>query len=894
MLLAPGHAPLTFHPFANLFPMMAEADRAELGADIKAHGQIDPIMLHRGMILDGRNRYSECQRLGLGVTAEPFLGNDREALDYVISVNLRRRHLDESQRAIIAAKLAQLRIGDNQHTAAAQICASGPSLFDGKAAAAPAVPRAEPAPRATVPAAPAGAPAPAAAPPASTAPQREGNDELTRWVERDGRHIVSMTIDHAAGEHVGTCGCGAQFRQPRPQAEGQSPEVQAERLRAYAALDAMIEAHWRAVRAAALAGPTTHQPAAAAPPVHSAPPAAEAPPAAPAAALPAPAPGSPPADEPVPAPEAPVSQAAAADMLNVSRRSVQHAAVVLEQGAAELQEAVTQGAVAVSAAAEIARLPLEEQKRIIEQADPKAIRQVAKKKRAEKREAGRERKLEKMRKASAAPLVTGKKYGVIYVDIPRRFDPWSRETGLEKSPEMHYSTEPFDYLVGLPIRDLAADNCALLTYGWQPSLLDQIELMVEWGFASLRPRDDFGRLRREKGKPLPPVGDGRYRSHMVWGKRATTGNWHRGTGYWWINCHELLMLGVRGDVPCPLEGQQDMSILETVVGEHSAKPDAIRAMIDRYFPGVPKIELFARGDIDRARWPDWDFWGDEVTAAEPPATPVSAEEAPFLRACEIDVDPETVALTITAQSHPRLHEALTIVSHDSGSGASRGAYGIPPEWVDRVASIEAALAPLSKDELETFCIGEEGEAREIAERSDDLRAASGLLAAFFDGWRAGDDLDDDSQITDEFIRDLGREIAADRDGVRRAGPALAAGEPGPLADTPCTVVRAATHPRLYRALETVAADGGDHPGHDGYRIPKDWDLPTLYRIELALAQLDPDELEVLASARTAIAGDSEPIDGEPPGGDLDDALVLLTQFAAMGWAASAVPAGVAA
>jgi N6-adenosine-specific RNA methylase IME4 len=126
--LAPGHAALKFHPLANLFPMLADSELDDLGEDIRANGQVETVKLHRGMVLDGRNRYTACARKGLGVRTEIFEGSDREALAWVISKNLKRRHLTESQRAMVAAKLATLRLGDNQHTA--QAAPIGAPAFD--------------------------------------------------------------------------------------------------------------------------------------------------------------------------------------------------------------------------------------------------------------------------------------------------------------------------------------------------------------------------------------------------------------------------------------------------------------------------------------------------------------------------------------------------------------------------------------------------------------------------------------------------------------------------------------------------------------------------------------------------------------------------------------------
>ncbi len=51
------------HPAAEMFPMMVGGDLAALIADIRDHGQREPIIVHEGLILDGRNRLHACQTL---------------------------------------------------------------------------------------------------------------------------------------------------------------------------------------------------------------------------------------------------------------------------------------------------------------------------------------------------------------------------------------------------------------------------------------------------------------------------------------------------------------------------------------------------------------------------------------------------------------------------------------------------------------------------------------------------------------------------------------------------------------------------------------------------------------------------------------------------------------
>src|SRR6516164_3396880 len=99
-------ARLTAHPFAGITPLLEGEPFDELVADIRANGLIEPITVYEGMILDGRNRYSACEAAGVEPHFLEYDGDD--PLAFVLSMNVQRRHLDESQRAMIAARLANM------------------------------------------------------------------------------------------------------------------------------------------------------------------------------------------------------------------------------------------------------------------------------------------------------------------------------------------------------------------------------------------------------------------------------------------------------------------------------------------------------------------------------------------------------------------------------------------------------------------------------------------------------------------------------------------------------------------------------------------------------------------------------------------------------------------
>jgi hypothetical protein len=102
---------MKFHELANIFPLLEDEDLDALAGDILINGLNDPIVVYDDQILDGRNRYRACLKVHVEPIFVPYQGDS--PLNFVISKNLSRRHLSESQRAMVGARLANLR--DGQH-----------------------------------------------------------------------------------------------------------------------------------------------------------------------------------------------------------------------------------------------------------------------------------------------------------------------------------------------------------------------------------------------------------------------------------------------------------------------------------------------------------------------------------------------------------------------------------------------------------------------------------------------------------------------------------------------------------------------------------------------------------------------------------------------------------
>jgi N6-adenosine-specific RNA methylase IME4 len=190
------------------------------------------------------------------------------------------------------------------------------------------------------------------------------------------------------------------------------------------------------------------------------------------------------------------------------------------------------------------------------------------------------KRAEKERKLGGVQLaLPDAKFGVILADPAWRFEPYSRETGMDRAADNHYPTCDIEEIRALDLISIAADDCVLFLWATVPMLPHALQVMKDWGFA--------------------------YKSHFAWIKDTI------GTGYWNRNAHELLLVGTRGNIPAPAAGMQVSSVQEAPRGKHSAKPELFLEMIEEYFPTLPKIELNRRGP---AR-PGWAAWGNETTKA---------------------------------------------------------------------------------------------------------------------------------------------------------------------------------------------------------------------------------------------------------------------------------------
>ena len=187
--------------------------------------------------------------------------------------------------------------------------------------------------------------------------------------------------------------------------------------------------------------------------------------------------------------------------------------------------------------------------------------------------------------AMASEMLGSELYGVIYADPPWRFELWA-ESGMLKVADNHYPTMTLDSIKALYVP--APDDCVLFLWATVPMKPQALAVMEAWGFE--------------------------YKSTLYWDKG------HGGMGYWSQNTVEELLIGTRGDVPAPNQGEQPPQITRAPRGRHSEKPEIFAQYIERHYPNLPKLDMFAR-----KQRPGWHVHGNEVRSPVSNVAPVDAK-----------------------------------------------------------------------------------------------------------------------------------------------------------------------------------------------------------------------------------------------------------------------------
>lgn len=94
------------HEFRDLIRPLMKGEYRYLESSLLSEGCREPIIVWKGVIIDGHNRYEICSRLGIPfVTRERYFDNREEAVIWICSNQLGRRNIsDETRRYLIGKR----------------------------------------------------------------------------------------------------------------------------------------------------------------------------------------------------------------------------------------------------------------------------------------------------------------------------------------------------------------------------------------------------------------------------------------------------------------------------------------------------------------------------------------------------------------------------------------------------------------------------------------------------------------------------------------------------------------------------------------------------------------------------------------------------------------------
>jgi N6-adenosine-specific RNA methylase IME4 len=177
---------------------------------------------------------------------------------------------------------------------------------------------------------------------------------------------------------------------------------------------------------------------------------------------------------------------------------------------------------------------------------------------------------------------------VIYADPPWTFSTWSKR-GEDRSPVQHYACMSLGDICGLPVRDVAAADCALFMWVVQPMLPQALTVIDAWGFTFKTVAFAWVKTKGAQRFLFQSPEDVRM-----------------GMGYHTRSGFEQCWLATRGK-GYRRQVMDQPQVVFAPVREHSRKPDEIADAIVRLVGDVPRLEMFAR-----TRRPGWEVFGNQT------------------------------------------------------------------------------------------------------------------------------------------------------------------------------------------------------------------------------------------------------------------------------------------
>lgn len=190
-----------------------------------------------------------------------------------------------------------------------------------------------------------------------------------------------------------------------------------------------------------------------------------------------------------------------------------------------------------------------------------------------------------MKKLKVDIYNTNKKYNIIYADPPWKYEDERQHYKIKGIAAKHYNTMPIEDIkaLGDVIQNISADDSILFLWTTFPKLKEAIEIITSWGFTYKTLGFSWIKTNPKDGKPF------------------------FGIGYYTRSNCEVCLLATKGKARKLVISNKESSCIISEIQEHSKKPDETRHRINQLVGQVPKIELFARQEVD-----GWDSWGNEI------------------------------------------------------------------------------------------------------------------------------------------------------------------------------------------------------------------------------------------------------------------------------------------